>query len=229
MKILIVEDEMELLDNIVNYLKGEDFSCETAPDFYIAQEKIALYQYDCILVDITLPGGNGLKLLETIREKQSSTGIIIISAKDAVMDKITGLRLGADDYLAKPFHMSELSARVYSVIRRLNFGGSNTFTYNELKIDLSGQIVYVYNKEVPLSRKETDLLLFLVANKNRVISKNAIAEHLSGDRADMFDNFDFIYAHIKNLKRKLMEAGSEDYIKTIYGAGYKFIMNEAIE
>lgn len=220
MKILIIEDEQELLKNIVDYLK--DFNCETAGNFADAQEKISLYNYDCILLDIGLPGGSGLQLLPLVKE----TGIIIISAKDAITDKITGLQQGADDYLTKPFHMSELSARIYSVIRRRNFQGNNMLTLNEMHINLLDKTIAVHGKEVPLSRKETDLLLFLISNKNRVISKNAIAEHLSGDSADMFDNFDFIYTHIKNLKRKLTEAGCEDYIRTVYGAGYKFTLNE---
>lgn len=162
-----------------------------------------------------------------VKKKYKAEGVIIISAKNSLDDKIKGLDLGADDYLTKPFHLSELTSRIKSVIRRRKFEGSNLMIIQELTIDLQAITVSVNHQEVPLTRKEYDLLLFLVSNRNRVVSKNAIAEHLSGDDADMFDNFDFIYSHMKNLKKKLYEAGCRDYIKTIYGIGYKFSTNEA--
>ena len=227
MKILIIEDVKELSESIVGYLSDQNFLCETAFNLDSAKYKIGLYDYDCILLDIALPDGNGLDLLKEIKSEQKKPGVIVISAKNALDDRITGLQLGADDYLTKPFHLAELSARIMAVIRRMNFNGNNVLTFRELKIDLKGKSVHVGEKEVPLSRKETDLLFFLIANKNRVISKNAIAEHLSGEDADMFDSFDFIYAHIKNLKKKLNDAGCNDYIKTIYGVGYKFLADEA--
>ncbi len=222
MKILIVEDERELAKSIVQYLRQESYVCEVAHTANDATEKIMLHDYDCILLDITLPDGNGLQILEKLKKEGKLEGVIIISAKNSLDDRIKGLNLGADDYLSKPFHLSELGARVSAVIRRKRFEGNNTISFHEITIDLLGKSVQVDGKEIDLTRKEYDLLLFLVSNKNRVVSKNAIAEHLSGDDAEVFDNFDFIYAHMKNLKKKLAEGGSEDYIKTVYGLGYKF-------
>jgi len=222
MKILIVEDERELAKSIVQYLRQESYVCELAYTAEEAIEKVLLHEYDCILLDISLPDGNGLSILEKLKKEAKLDGVIIISAKNSLDDKIKGLNLGADDYLAKPFHLSELGARISAVIRRKRFEGNNCISFHELTIDLLGKVTTVKGHLVDLTRKEYDLLLFLVSNKNRVVSKNAIAEHLSGDAAEVFDNFDFIYAHMKNLKKKLTEAGSHDYIKTIYGLGYKF-------
>ncbi|MEO6232525.1 MAG: response regulator transcription factor [Ferruginibacter sp.] len=222
MKILIIEDETELSKSMVTYLHRESYTCDTAFDFDEGMQKIESFEYDCILLDISLPGGSGLKILKALKDNNKLDGVIIISAKDSVEDKIAGLNLGADDYLPKPFHLSELSARIAAVIRRKWFQGSNVLVYNELTIDLLAKTVSVNNKPVDITRKEYDLLLYLASNKNRVISKNAIAENISGDSADLYDNFDFIYAHMKNLKRKLTAAGSDDYIKSVYGMGYKF-------
>ncbi|MBC6489631.1 response regulator transcription factor [Flavihumibacter stibioxidans] len=222
MKLLIVEDEKELSKSIVAYLKQENYLCEIAPDFKTALDKTESFDYDCVLLDITLPDGNGLNVLKGLKADNKTDGVIIISAKNSIDDRIAGLNLGADDYLAKPFHLSELSARIAAVIRRRRFDGNKVLVLNELTIDTLAKTVSVNGKGVDLTRKEYDLLLYLVSNKNRVVSKNAIAEHLSGDEADVFDNFDFIYAHMKNLKKKMVQAGCEDYIKSIYGMGYKF-------
>lgn len=222
MKILIIEDEKELSRSIVQYLRQESYVCEVAHTIKEANEKILLFEYDCILVDISLPDGNGLTLVKALKKTNKLDGVIIISAKNSLDDKVLGLNLGADDYLPKPFHLSELGARVSAIIRRKHFGGSNEIHAHEITIDLLGKTITVNSNLVDLTRKEYDLLLFLLSNKNRVVSKNAIAEHLSGDDAEVFDNFDFIYAHMKNLKKKLAEAGSQDYIKTVYGLGYKF-------
>lgn len=222
MKLLIVEDEKELSKSIVAYLKQENYLCEIAPDFKTALDKTESFDYDCVLLDITLPDGNGLNVLKGLKADNKTDGVIIISAKNSIDDRIAGLNLGADDYLAKPFHLSELSARIAAVIRRRRFDGNKVLVLNELTIDTLAKTISVDGKGVDLTRKEYDLLLYLVSNKNRVVSKNAIAEHLSGDEADVFDNFDFIYAHMKNLKKKMVQAGCEDYIKSIYGMGYKF-------
>jgi DNA-binding response OmpR family regulator len=222
MKILIVEDEHEMAKSIVQYLRQESYVCEVAYTSSDAEEKIMLHDYDCILLDITLPDGNGLNILEKLKKEGKMEGVIIISAKDSIDDKIQGLNLGADDYLPKPFHLAELGARVSAVIRRKRFEGNNTLKLHEITVDLLGKTVHVGEKTVDLTRKEYELFLFLISNKNRVVTKNAIAEHLSGDDAEIFDNFDFIYAHMKNLKKKLSEAHCPDYIKTIYGLGYKF-------
>src|SRR6478735_459314 len=222
MKILIIEDEKELASSIGAYLTGEQYLCEYAGTFKEALEKISIYVYDCILLDLMLPGGDGLRLLEEIKYMKVEAGVIIISAKNAVEDKIKGLQIGADDYLAKPFHLSELAARIYSVIRRKQFGNANVFEQNEIRVNLLAKTVTINEQLVALTKKEFDLLLYFISNKNRVISKSALAEHISGDIADMFDNYDFVYAHIKNLKKKLAEAGCDNYLKNLYGTGYKW-------
>lgn len=222
MKILIIEDETDLASSMTAYLSAQHYLCELAADYHQALEKINSYAYDCILLDLMLPGGSGMKILEWLKTQQKEDGVIIISAKNSLDDKINGLRIGADDYLSKPFHLPELAARIYSVIRRKNFANTNIIQQNELKIDLLSKSVTVHNKAVMLTRKELELLLFFISNKNRVVSKSALAEHISGDLADMLDNHDFIYAHIKNLKKKLSEAGCGNYLKTLYGNGYKW-------
>ncbi len=222
MKILIIEDEQELAKNIAEYLAGENYLCEFAGTYQKALEKIAVHQYDCILLDMMLPDGSGMKILETLKKEGKQDGVIIVSARDSLHDKITGLQIGADDYLTKPFHLSELSARIYSVIRRKQFANANIIQQDELQIDLLAKTVSVNKQQVILTKKELDLLLFFIGNKNKVISKSTLAEHLSGDFADMLDNHDFVYAHIKNLKRKLTDAGCDNFLKTVYGTGYKW-------
>lgn len=220
MKILIIEDEKALSESIVTYLKVQDYICEIAIDFNTAIEKTELFEYDCILLDITLPGGNGLNILKALRENNKADGVLIISAKNSIDDKVEGLVLGADDYLSKPFHLSELSARIAAIIRRKKFGGNKVIQFNEISIDTQAKTASVNKNNLELTKKEYELLLYFVSNKWRVISKNAIAEHLWGD--EMEGNLDFIYTHIKNLRKKLLEAGSADYIKSVYGMGYKF-------
>lgn len=222
MKLLIIEDEPSLNKAIVDYLSNRQYLCESANTYAKALEKIECYQYDCIVLDIMLPDGNGLKLLEHIKANHKTEGIIIISARAELDDKIAGIELGADDYLAKPFHLPELNARIAAIIRRKNFHGNNTLAFEEISLDVQGKTVTVHNKPVLLTRKEYDLLVYFIINKNRVLSKNAIAEHLWGDDMDMVGNHDFLYTHVKNLRKKLEQAGAGDYIKNIYGAGYKF-------
>jgi len=222
MKILIIEDEPELLKSMMTYLKAENYLCETAKDYKSGLAMIESFNYDCILLDVTLPDGNGLNLLKELKSEKKTDGVIVISARDSIEDRIRGLNLGADDYLVKPFHLSELNARISSVIRRRRFEGQRNLEFHEISIDLIGKNVLVNGQPIELTRKEYDLLLFMAYNKNRVLSKNAIAEHLSGVESDLFDSFDFIYTHMKNLKRKLSHAGAGDYIKSIYGMGYKF-------
>ena len=222
MKILIIEDEEGLRESIEEYFTEAGNICETACDYQTALSKVNLYRYDCILLDITLPGGNGISLLKNIKDNNYTDGILIISAKNSLDDRLEGLDLGADDYLVKPFHLSELKARVTAIIRRKSYNGSNLLTFNEISIDLLGKEVKVGKQTIKFTRKEYALLLYFIANKGKVISKNAIAEHLWGDGVDMADNFDFIYSHIKNIRKKLIEAGSKDYIQAAYGMGYKF-------
>lgn len=221
MKLLLIEDEKELSDSIVCYLEGEQYLCETAIDFPSALERIDHFDYDCILLDIGLPGGSGLKLLEALRADKKHDGVIIISARNSMEDKISGLDLGADDYLAKPFHLAELKARIASVIRRKYFSGNNILEFGEIAIDLSAKSVKTRNKLLELTRTEYNLLLFLISNKNKVVSKNAIAMHILGDEAEWLMEYDTIYAHIKNLKKKLANGGCRDYIQSRYGMGYK--------
>ncbi len=222
MKILLIEDEKELSCSITEYLQNENYLCEAVFTFDNAIEKINLYQYDCIIVDIGLPDGSGLNLIRLLKENKSETGIIIISARNSLDDKITGLEIGADDYLTKPFHLPELNARIKSIIRRRSFGGVNEILFNDLRILPEQMEVTVNGESLNLTKKEYDLLVFFLSNRDRVLTRESIAEHLWGDEMDMADSFDFIYTHIKNLRKKIMEKGGEDYIKTIYGMGYKF-------
>lgn len=221
MKLLVIEDEKDLLDSIVSYFKDEQYVCEMAMDYRAALEKIELYHYDCILLDINLPGGSGLKLLEILRNDKNQDSVIIISARDSLDDKISGLHLGADDYLAKPFHLSELSARIASVIRRKYSQGNNILEFGDLIIDLLSKTVKANENFIDLTPTEYELLLFLVTNKNRVVTKNAIAMHILGDEAEWLMQYDTIYAHIKNLKKKMAKGGCQDYIQSRYGMGYK--------
>lgn len=222
MKILIIEDEKELAKSIAEYLSGETYLCEFASTFREAMDKIETFHYDCIILDIMLPDGNGLTILEELKQQNKQDGVIIVSAKNALDDKIIGLKMGADDYLTKPFHLSELMARIYSIIRRKQFNNSNIIVQNELQIDLLAKTVSINHQEISLTKKEFDLLIYFIGNKNKVISKSTLAEHLSGDFADMLDNHDFVYAHVKNLKKKLYDAGCDHYLKTVYGTGYKW-------
>lgn len=221
MKILVIEDEESLRESIVSYLKGEGNICEVAGTYWNAMEKINLYSYDCILLDLTLPCGDGLKILSEVKKLNKQEGVLIISARHSLDDKLSGLEMGADDYLVKPFHLSELKARIMAVVRRKNFSGSNLMSFNEINIDLLAMEVKVKEKLITLTKKEYDLLIYFISNQGKVITKNAIAEHLWGDEIDMSDDFDFIYTHIKNLRKKLVEAGAKDYIRSMYGVGYK--------
>lgn len=222
MKILVVEDERKLSDTIVAYLEGGGYLCEQAFTFGEAMVRVGVYDYDCILLDLMLPGGDGLDILRKIRGRSNPAGVIIISAKDSLDDKVRGLEIGADDYLAKPFHLAELSMRIYAVIRRREFSASNRLRAGRIEIDLLQKSVAVDGRPVALTKSEYELLLFFISNKGRVVSKSAMAEHLSGDMADMMDSHDFVYTHIKNLRAKLEEAGCGDCIQNVYGMGYKW-------
>ncbi|MBB6110248.1 response regulator transcription factor [Mucilaginibacter lappiensis] len=222
MKLLIIEDEAGLRESIEAYFTEEGNICETAYDFSSAMSKVNLYRYDCIVLDITLPNGNGLDILKHLKAGQQADGVLIISAKNSLDDRLTGLDLGADDYLTKPFHLSELRARVAAIVRRKAFNGNNILTLHEIFIDLTAKEVKINQVLVKFTRKEYSLLLYFIANKGKVVSKSAIAEHLWGDSIDIADNFDFIYSHIKNIRKKMVEAGGKDYIQAAYGMGYKF-------
>lgn len=221
MKILIVEDEPQMMENIVASLQAESYIVEQATNFKDAEKRIGVYEYDCILLDIGLPDGNGLELLKIIKKKGLQDGVIIVSAKDSLDDKLKGLDLGADDYLPKPFHMAELRARVKAVLRRRNFEGSEEIQFGNVSLNTTNRSLYIEEEEVELTRKEYDVLLYLASNKNNLVTKTALAEHVWGDNIDQADSFDFIYSQIKNLRKKLETYKADIEVKAIYGIGYK--------
>jgi DNA-binding response OmpR family regulator len=222
-KILIIEDDRSLSKSINDYLKMEGHICEVAKNFTLGIAKTADNRYDCIILDIGLPDGNGLDIINELKANKISDGILIISAKSSLDDKLLGLKTGADDYLTKPFHFAELSARINSIYRRNNFSGMNEVSFNEIKVNTYDNQAYVNGLLLNLTRKEYDLLLFFVTNSNRIITKESIVEHLWGDEVILTDSFDFVYTHVKNLRKKIVAAGSKNYIKCIYGFGYKFL------
>ncbi len=222
MKILLVEDQQDLLDALETTLLAQNFTCETAVDYRSASEKIVIYDYDLLVVDINLPGGgSGLDLIREIKKTNPETGIIIISARNSTTNKIEGLELGADDYLTKPFDLAELTARVKSLLRRKKFSGNNLVRFGNIELDTQNRVVKVEGKSILLTRSEFDLLNFFFANPDRVIARDSLAEHIWGDHMDVADSYDFIYSHIKNLRKKISAAGGSDLIKAVYGVGYK--------
>ncbi|MDO7886687.1 response regulator transcription factor [Hymenobacter cheonanensis] len=221
MKILLVEDEPALRSTLIEALRQGGYVVEVAADYAQAYDKIKVYRYDCVLLDLTLPDGNGLDLLRALKADSSPAGVLVISARDSLDDRVAGLDLGADDYLVKPFHLSELNARLRAIIRRRRFQGHNHLIFRDLVVWPDQAEVLVHGEQLALTRKEYDLLLYLLANPGRVLTKEAIAEHLCGDSVDAADSFDFIYTHLKNLRKKLQEKGAENYIRTMYGVGYK--------
>ena len=221
MKILIIEDEPQMLENMRQTLEREQYIVETASNFADANDKIGVYNYDCILLDITLPDGNGLELLKQLKAMGKEDGVIIVSAKDSLDDRIKGLNLGADDYLPKPFHMAELHARVKAIVRRRNFEGNNHIEVGNVSLDPESRSVVIHGKEVVLNRKEYDVLTYMISNKTRLVTKTALAEHVWGDHIDQADSFDFIYSQIKNLRKKLSDAEATIEIDAVYGVGYK--------
>ena len=224
MKLLVVEDEPALRESMVQWLRQEHYIVETAADFASAREKLETFDYDCVLLDIGLPGGSGLLLLERLKLDKKLEAVIIVSAKDSLDDKIKGLDLGADDYLAKPFHLAELHARVRSVLRRKKMDGQNQVICNNIKIDVDHRELWISEREVEVNRKEFDVLLYLLINKNRLVTRTALATHVWGDYIDEANSFDFIYSQIRNLRKKLKEFKAEVEIQSIYGIGYKLVM-----
>ena len=223
MKILIIEDEQDLQDAIKTSLEKEAYIVETADDFDSAYEKLFIYEYDCILLDIMLPNGSGLDLLRELKKNNKSENVIIISAKNSLDDKLKGLELGADDYLTKPFHIAELNARVKAVLRRNKLDGKNNIELKNICLNLDERIFYVNGQEVPLNRKEFNVLNYFLLNKNRLVTRTALAEYVWGDHIDQADNFDFIYSQIKNIRKKIKDADAQIEIQAVYGIGYKLI------
>lgn len=221
MKILIIEDNLTLLDSISSSLKGEKFLCETAADFNSAHDKIFLYEYDAVIADINLPGGSGLEIIRELKKINSKTGVIVISARDSTNNKVEGLELGADDYITKPFEMVELIARIKALMRRRNFTGNANLSHADITIKTDSREVFVRTEKIELTKSEYDILLFFFSNPQRVITKESIAEHIWGDNMDLADSFDFIYSHLKNLRKKITAHHIPNPIKTVYGIGYK--------
>ncbi|GAB3162844.1 response regulator transcription factor [Telluribacter humicola] len=222
MKVLIIEDNQELSRNIYQYLQGEGYICEVSYSVQEAEDKLLCFPYDCIVLDVMLPDGNGLDLLHFIKSEEIDTSVLIISARNALDDKILGLDLGADDYVTKPFHLPELYARLKAIYRRKILRGDPVIICNEISINTNTLEVSVQEHPLDLTRKEYDLLLYFITNKNRVLTRQTIAEHLWGDYTESLANFDFVYQHVKNLRKKITTAGGNDYIGTVYGLGYKF-------
>lgn len=222
MQILIVEDETSLRESMVSYLELEGFRCEQAPDFTTGASVIDKHDYLCMLIDLNLPDGDGLDLVKLARENESESGIIIVSARNAIEQRVEGLEAGADDYLVKPFHLSELVARVHSVVRRTRLKGGEVLRFDRIRIEPEERICFVDDQKIDLTQKELDLLLYFMSNRNRVVTKEGIADYLWGDYGGDYGSYDFVYTHLKNMRRKLMDAGCPDYVQNIYGIGYKF-------
>jgi DNA-binding response OmpR family regulator len=227
MKVLCIEDNRELAANIHEFLVREGYVCEVCYNHRDAQKKVTSFQYDCIILDIMLPDGNGLNLLQFIKSEKIQSGVLIISAKNSLDDKISGLELGADDYLTKPFHLTELHARLKAIYRRKNLKGDHVISYGEVTVNTDTMEARVNNELLELTKKEFDLLLYFLVNKNRVLTRQSIAEHLWGDYTDNLSNFDFVYQHVKNLRKKITAANGKEYIGTVYGLGYKFDTNKS--
>lgn len=224
MKILVIEDEPAMRDVIQQSLEKENFLVEVADNFRMAMNKIVAYDYNCILLDIMLPGGSGLDILQELKNMDKTDSVIIISAKDSLDDKIKGFNLGADDYLTKPFHMAELNARIKSVLRRKAFDGKNVLEAANISINVDDRTITIAGVPVTLNRKELDILIYFIVNKNRLVVKTALAEHVWGDYADETNDFEFIYSQIKNLRKKLKEHKAGIEIQAVYGIGYKLVI-----
>lgn len=223
MKVLVVEDEPAMLESIERALKQENAVVETATNLNDALDKVLIYEYDCILLDINLPDGSGLEILQELKNRNKSDGVLILSARDSLDDKLEGLNLGADDYLTKPFHFSELIARIRSIVRRKKFDGNAILEIGNIRVDVTNQSITIHNEGVTLNRKEFAILMYLISNKGRLVSKTALAEHVWGDHIDESDSFEFIYSQIKNLRKKMNDLDSGIEIQSIYGVGYKLI------
>jgi DNA-binding response OmpR family regulator len=221
MKILIIEDEKGLVETMKNYLSSEGFLCESVTTFFEAEDSISDYKYDIIILDLTLPGGNGLDLIKLIKKTNKEAGLLIVSAKNSLDDKIKGLDMGADDYISKPFHLAELNSRIKSLARRRHYEGANELIFNEIKINIEANEASVNGNKLELTKKEYDILLYFIVNRNKLITRESIAEHTWGDSISYAENFDFVYSHIKNLRKKIRQKKGRNYIHNLYGIGYK--------
>lgn len=222
MKVLFIEDEPVLVEEMVNYFSTHGYRCESASTYALAEEKIETYNYDIVIIDIGLPDGSGMNLIPCVSKHSEETGIMIVSAKNSLTDKLEGLNLGADDYLTKPFYVEELNARLNALYRRKMLKGNRQIFFDDFVIDPLSKTLFYKNQEISLTKKEYQLLLYFIVNKERVVSKPSIAEHIWGDYFDQSDNFDAVYVHLMNLRKKLSQTSGKDYIKTVYGMGYRF-------
>ena len=223
-KIMIVDDDRNICELLRLYIEKEGFETAIANDGKAAVQMFDSVNPDLMLLDIMLPDGNGLQLLNTLKELRKQENVIIISAKDSLEDKVIGLDLGADDYLPKPFHLAELNARIKSVARRNHPGSPDFIEYGNIRVNPGLFRVYVNDTELELNRKEYDILYYFINRPDRLINKNLLAEAVWGDHIDQADNFDFIYAQIKNLRKKLNLAEASAEIKAVYGFGYKMTL-----
>jgi DNA-binding response OmpR family regulator len=222
MKILIIEDEKGLVETMKNYLGSEGLLCESVSTYFEAEDALSVYTYDIIILDPTLPGGDGLGLIKLIKERNKEAGLLIVSAKNSLDDKVKGLDMGADDYISKPFHLAELNSRIKSLARRRHYDGTNEIIFNEISINVESNEVTVNGDILDLTKKEYDILLYFIVNRNKLITRESIAEHTWGDSVSYADNFDFVYSHIKNLRKKIRQKKGSNYIHNLYGIGYKF-------
>jgi DNA-binding response OmpR family regulator len=222
MKILIIEDEKDLVETMKSYLASEGLLCESVTTYFEAEDSLSVYKYDIIILDLTLPGGDGLNLIKLIKERNKEAGLLIVSAKNSLEDKIKGLDMGADDYISKPFHLAELNSRIKSLIRRRHYEGTTDISFNEIKINTESNEVFVNGGIIELTKTEYDILLYFIVNRNKLITRESIAEHTWGDSITYADNFDFVYSHIKNIRKKIRQKKGRNYIHNLYGIGYKF-------
>jgi len=220
--ILLVEDEKLLSESVVQYLSNSGINCTQAFTYNSAVNKMSEFDFDCIVIDIGLPDGSGIDLITYIKKKKLEAGLIIISARNSLEDKLEGFTTGADDFLVKPFHLSELNARINAIVRRKKFDGKETLEYNEISVKLESRAIFIKDKKVNLTKKEFELLVYFISNTNKIITKDAIAYSLWKNNADLAISSDIIYTHIKNLRKKLVEGGAKDYVNAVYGIGYKF-------
>ncbi|HRH69851.1 MAG TPA: response regulator transcription factor [Flavobacteriales bacterium] len=221
MNVLIVEDERSLADDMKAYLDGSGTRCAIAGSVRDALDRILDNPFDCVVLDLNLPDGNGLDVLRELKRMGRTDGVVIVSAKDALDDRLEGLRIGADDYIVKPFHLAELAVRIQATVRRAHFAGHDRLHFDELEIDLPAHTAIVHGVPVPLTPTEFRLLRLLTASRDRVLPRSVISDHLAGDTDDDRAQ-ELVYAHMKNLKRKLSEAGCADRIRTVHGVGYRF-------
>lgn len=221
--LLLVEDEISLLQVMQQYLENEKYQVTAADTFKGARKEIAKNHFDVALIDINLPDGNGNSLINDLKTQDDKTGIIIVSSDNLTDDKIRSLDLGADDYLTKPFDLQELNARIRSVIRRKQPEVGHKIEADGITLFPNNYKAVANDKEIGLTKKEFELLLYLISNKNRLVTKEMLVLHLWNINIDSYDNVDFIYTHVKNLRKKLIAAGAKDHIKNMHGIGYSYV------